>query len=51
MALSPSQESLDAGDRSRFDNMMKLLLFLEAELQIKDEIIDLLLVSALLYMS
>lgn len=44
MAFSPSGEFFSPGDQSRFENMMKLLLFLEAELQLKEEIIDLLLV-------
>lgn len=44
MAFSLGGEQLVAGDQSRFENMMKLLLFLEAELQLKEEIIDLLLV-------
>lgn len=44
MAFSPGREVFNAGDQSRFENMMKLLLFLEAELQLKEEIIDLLLV-------
>ena len=44
MAFSPGGEVFNAGDQSRFENMMKLLLFLEAELQLKEEIIDLLLV-------
>jgi len=43
MAFSPGGEVFNAGDQSRFENMMKLLLFLEAELQLKEEIIDLLL--------
>lgn len=43
MAFSPVGEQFKAGDQSRFENMMKLLLFLEAELQLKEEIIDLLL--------
>ena len=44
MAFSPRGEFFNPGDQSRFENMMKLLLFLEAELQLKEEIIDLLLV-------
>ena len=44
MAFSSSGELFSAADQSRFENMMKLLLFLEAELQLKEEIIDLLLV-------
>lgn len=44
MAFSPCEGYFNAGDQSRFENMMKLLLFLEAELQLKEEIIDLLLV-------
>lgn len=45
MAYSSSGELFSAADQSRFENMMKLLLFLEAELQLKEEIIDLLLVG------
>lgn len=44
MAYSPTGEIFNASDQRRFENMMKLLLFLEAELQLKEEIIDLLLV-------
>ena len=51
MAFSPMGEHLKAGDQSRFENMMKLLLFLEAELQLKEEIIDLLLVCIIQYRS
>lgn len=51
MAFSPVGEQFKAGDQSRFENMMKLLLFLEAELQLKEEIIDLLLVGTVQYKS
>lgn len=51
MAFSPVGEHFKAGDQSRFENMMKLLLFLEAELQLKEEIIDLLLVGTVQYKS
>lgn len=44
MAYSPTGEIFNASGQRRFENMMKLLLFLEAELQLKEEIIDLLLV-------
>lgn len=44
MAYSPTGEIFNDSDQRRFENMMKLLLFLEAELQLKEEIIDLLLV-------
>lgn len=44
MAYSLTGEIFNASDQRRFENMMKLLLFLEAELQLKEEIIDLLLV-------
>ncbi|CAH3110831.1 unnamed protein product [Pocillopora meandrina] len=43
MAFSPCEGYYNTGDQSRFENMMKLLLFLEAELQLKEEIIELLL--------
>ena len=49
MAFSLAGQHLHAGDQSRFENMIKLLLFLEAELQLKEEIIDLLLVCTLYF--
>lgn len=43
MAFSPNGELFSVEDQGRFEKMMKLLLYLEAELQLKEEIIDLLL--------